>query len=210
MNYAAINAKLRAMGANLPVLPGREAIIQSAANICRYIPGKLQKDYVMAMAATQKGNINYYMAQWKRLNRLDRPNRTVLRGLMGAEIDLNNILWMYRLKRYHRITGDGTFGYLIPIRYRLSRETTRRMADCITPKALTDEITNSPYSTDFKYLAASGAEAKSDALTPEEILAEAIMRRYQTVARCYPNSLVPTLAYIKKLTAQPAAVNADN
>jgi len=197
MSYAALNAKLRAMSAKVLNRQGRESISQAAVNICRYIPGKLQRDYVLEMAqAGPIGGIQYYTAQWKRLNRLDKPNRTALRSILGAEIDLTNILWMYRLKRYHRVTGDGTFGYLIPIRYKLSRETTRRMADCTNPKALLDEIAAGPYAADFMHLE-KAVSAQVTGLTPEEMLAKAVDRRYKTAARRYPNTLAPALAFLR-------------
>ena len=202
MNYSAINAKLRAMSAR--PTKNYEAISQAVTSICLYIPSKNLRDYVIATAltVTQGGSIHFYMTQWKRLNRLDKPNRTVLRGILGAEIDLINILWMYRLKRYHRITGDATFGYLVPIRYKLSREITRRMAESATAKALLDEVADSPYAKDFgrlktgEYTSEAWENGRS---TPEQMLAEIIGRRYQVAARRYPNSLAPVLAYLYKL-----------
>jgi len=193
MNYAALNAKLSAMRAK----PNAHTAAQAAACICRYIPGKPQRDYIMAMAQAGGNNsLQYYTTQWKRLARLDKPNRMALRSILGAEIDLNNILWIYRLKRYHRITGDGTFGHLIPIRYMLSREATRRMADCTTPKALLDEIASGPYAGDFGFISEQSLEKQS--LTPEQMLAKAITRRYQTAARRHPHTLAPALAYLSQ------------
>ena len=229
MNYAAINAKLKAMSARLLKPQDYEAISQmdtaedviawlgappehkhindAATRICRYIPDKTQKDYVRAMAAPSgEGSFQYYIAQWKRLGHLDKSNRIALRDALGAEIDLNNILWMYRLKRYHRIKGNETYGYLVPIRYRLSHEATQRMADCPTPKALLDEVAYGPYKTD---IVISQAQAFNNGpytgqSTPEQALAKAIQKRYETAARRYPNTLATALAYLykKKLEMQ--------
>ena len=205
MSYAALNAKLSAMSARSATPQNSNTITQAATDICRYITGKLQRDYVaaMALAVSQDKNIQYYTAQWKRLNRLDKTNWTALRSILGAEIDLNNILWMYRLKRYHCVTGDATFGYLVPIRYRLSRETTRRMADCGTPIDLLDEVERSPYAVDFALMINKKTSTETKSIiasesrpTPEQMLTMAIIRRYQTAARRYPNSLAATLAYL--------------
>jgi len=196
MNYAAINAKLCAMGARGYASQDDESINQTVTNICRYIPSKAHKSFIAAMAGQHERGLDYYTSQWKQLNRLDKPNRTALRRLLGMEIDLNNILWMYRLKRYHRITGDTTFGYLVPIRYRLSREATRRMVDCVTPQALLDEVALGPYSADFVHL---NTTSPLNQPTPEQILTNAISRRYQAAARRFPNTLVPVLAYLYKI-----------
>jgi len=212
MKYAALISKLKAMSAKAATDKngsGRAGLQpnnfkplsrKAATKLCRYIPCKRQRDYVMA--ATQDTSLNHYIAQWKRLNRLDKPNRIALKSTLGAEIDLNNILWMYRLKRYHRVTGNATFGHLIPIRYMLSREATRRMADCTTPKALLDEIASSPYAADFIHLAEKENNTRIGQPTPEEMLAKAITRRYQTAARRYPNTLAPVLAYLAQFREQ--------
>jgi len=203
MNFAALNAKIHAMGSK--PLGESVTISHAAANICLYISCKPHKDYVMAMAlaATHGGNLHYYTTQWKRLNRLDKANCIALRGALGAEIDITNILWMYRLKRYHRTKGDATFGYLIPIRYRLGHEITRRMADCVTPKALLDEAVNSPYSADFKQFAKDDCDAWAENETPEQILSKAIYERYRSAARRHPNTLAQALAYLKSLSNTP-------
>ena len=240
MTYAAVNAKLCAMGSRLLKPQDYEAISQmelpedimewlkhtpdysdsglhklieapgqliteAAADICRYIADKPQRDYITAMAASAfaEGQLHYYTAQWKSLSRLDKSNRAALRSTLGAEIDLKNILSMYRLKRYHRVIGDSTYGHLIPIRYRISHEATRRMADCTTPKALLDEVARCPYASDFAYIKAetSGQTEEISSRskpTPEQILATAIERRYQLAARRFASSLAPTVAYLYK------------
>ena len=223
MNYAAVNAKLKAMSAK--ILPrDSEAIPRTAVNICRYILGKAQRDYVNAMAraahSTFEGGLSHYVSQWKRLNRLDKPNKLALRGVLGAEIDLNNILWMYRLKRYHNVAGDATYGYLVPIRYKLSREVTRRMAEVETAMELLEEVARGPYGEDFAYISAYtvGKEAAPGALahsgdigergpTPDYMLAIALNRRYITAARRHPDTLAPVLAFLhkQKLAAQKQA-----
>jgi len=202
MNYAALNAKIKGMSSREPSCCAREL----AASLCRYIPDKLQRDFVIdaAFAAAHGGSLHYYSAQWKRLNKLDKLNRVALRGALGAEIDLNNILWMYRLKRYHRVTGDATFGYLVPMRYKLSRETTRLMADAVTPKALMDAAANGPYAADFRHFAVKGHDMFQGGLTPDEMLGKAIARRYRSAARRYPNTLAPALAFIQDMKQPPA------
>jgi len=200
MNYAALNAKLSAIAAKPPNRNGHDAILQSATNICRFIHTKPQRDFVMAMAqAAHDKNLHVYIIHWKRLSQLDKHNHIVIKSILGAEIDLNNILWMYRLKRYHCVKGDATFGHLIPIRYMLSRKATRRMADCVTPKALLDEVASSPYALDFKSLADKGFEIQAGGPTPEQMLEKTILHRYQAAARRFPNSLAPALAYLKSI-----------
>jgi len=191
-----------------------QAIIEAANRICLFISGKDLRNYIKAMSGPDERNISYYTTQWKRLARLDRANRQALRCVLGAEIDLTNILWMYRLKRFRRVKGGSTYGYLIPIRYKLSRAATQIMADCETPKALLEEVAKSPYARNIfmeqsqqtkLHVPSSSQEGfAKKRLTPEQQLTNAISKRYQMSARRYPDSLAPALAYLykKKLEAQ--------
>ncbi|MCL2572010.1 MAG: V-type ATPase subunit [Defluviitaleaceae bacterium] len=182
MNYAAINTKVKAISA-------KESTSQSAAALCLYITDKTLREFITAIANKDVSEFHYYINQWKRLSRLDKKNQVALRGALGAEIDMNNILWMYRLKKYHRIKGDATYGYLVPIRYKLSPEMTQKMAHAESPAALLDEIAGSPYARDIDFA--------KPAL--EQQLSKAIEKRYQAAARRYPESLAPVLAYLHKL-----------
>jgi len=257
MNYGALNAKIKAMGAKLLKSQDFEAIahmqieeitewlgilqknpriainqpliseaktdietflhqtIQEAANrICLHIHNKNLRNYIELAASPDERNISYYTTQWKRLARLDKANHQALRCGLGAEIDLTNILWMYRLKRFRRIKGGSTYGYLIPIRYRLSRIATQIMADCETPKALLEEVAKGHYAMDIFAVQHQNPKAYiHDAsheryikkrLTPEQQLTNAINRRNQISARRYPDSLAPAIAYLykRKLEAQ--------
>ena len=200
MKYDAVNAKIKAMSAKLPdSMPmDIDALKEDAIRICRYIPDKNLRGFITQLAAPPEKDIHYYIAQWKRLTKLDRANRHVLRGILGAEIDITNILWMYRLKKYRRIYGNATYGYLIPIRHRLTRAATQRMADCETAKALREEIAACPYAKDISFTAQKGQSdnKESKRLTPEQQLAHAISKRCQTAAKRYPNSLAPAVSYI--------------
>jgi len=234
MNYGAINAKVKAMGAKLLKPHDFETLAQmqaeemdtetnlhqsiksAAQRICLYIPNRDLRSFVEALSCPGDKDIHYYTTQWKRLARLDKANRQALRGILGAEIDLTNILWMYRLKRFRRVKGSSTYGYLIPIRYKLSRAVTQRMADCETPKALLEEVAHSPYARDIFITQSQKVEWQlsralherpnqgNRRLTPERQLTSAISKRYQISASRYPSSLAPALAYLyqKKLEVQ--------
>jgi len=185
MNYDAINAKLRALKAN-PV----EDIKNVVLRISMHIHSRPHRNFCLAMALGSQDGINYYTRQWKRLGQLDKASRSAIKPILGAEIDLNNILWLYRLKRYHRVYGAASYGHLIPVRYRLTEAMTQRMADCKSPGDLLAEVGRSPYARDIVFHVSKGQP------TPEEQLVLAINKRYQAAARKYANTIVPVLAYI--------------
>ncbi|MCL2528030.1 MAG: V-type ATPase subunit [Defluviitaleaceae bacterium] len=235
MKYAAVNAKINSMKGRLLTPKDYESIskIESAegikewlvhnqrdisitpekeaAAICLYLPDKIQKSIVMAMACRVDDGVGYYTSLWKLLNRLDKPNKGAIKSILGAEIDLTNILWMYRLKRYRRVKGDTTYGYLVPVRYRLSQAATHKMAHSETPKALLDEVAQSPYGGELKTILQSLERGYSKGqLTPEQQLVMAVERRYIAAACRYPDSLVPCLAYLYRKKLEAANTNLEN
>jgi len=191
MNYAALNTKTRAKNAkNAKQMRenNAESLDQAIASICRFIPDRKLCNFIRLLGQQETG-ISYYSNLWKCVNSLDKQNRVALRSVIGAEIDISNIIWIYRLKRYHRISGPRVYGYLVPVRYRLSTAATSRLADSVSPAALLEEIVKTPYSADISFQ----PDCK---LTPEQQLSQAITRRYQAAARRHSNSLAPTLAYL--------------
>ena len=95
-------------------------------------------------------DLYYYMNLWTQQNEiLDKKNRTVMEAINGSEIDLRNIMWVYRLKKYYNLNDARIFAYLIPISYQLEREQLMKMVKCRTIGELSAEIANSPYGPVF-------------------------------------------------------------
>jgi len=95
-------------------------------------------------------DLYYYMNLWKQQRRfLDKANFIVMERINGTEIDLRNIMWVYRLKKYYNLNDARIYAYLIPIGYRLKRTELIRMIQCPTINELSAEIQNSPYGPVF-------------------------------------------------------------
>jgi V/A-type H+-transporting ATPase subunit C len=129
--------------------------------------------------------INEYLSLWRKTNVLDKTNRPILRSLLGMEIDLHNIVWMYRLKRYYGVYGDGTYGFLIPVRHRLVPEMTKRMADAKDERRLLSVAAEGPYSRVFPHFE-----------RPEQLLYQALAAHYKKEAKAHPHSLAPVCGYL--------------
>ncbi len=71
-------------------------------------------DYEMAL------DLYYFNMTWKAIkkNIPKREQETILQGF-GTKLDLLNLQWIYRTKRYYAIPGAEVKKLLIPIRYRL-------------------------------------------------------------------------------------------
>jgi len=67
-----------------------------------------------------KLDLYYYMRIWSLQKKyLSVKNKNILSVVMGTEIDLLNIIWLYRMKKYYKLEENKLYSYLIPVRYKL-------------------------------------------------------------------------------------------
>lgn len=71
---------------------------------------------------------HYYMAIWRTMNRsLDAKQANLFKKLTGTKIDMLNLMWIYRGKKYFNFLDEIIFTYLIPVRYRLTEEVIKQL-----------------------------------------------------------------------------------
>lgn len=62
----------------------------------------------------------YYMHLWQLQKKyLTGQNKVILSKIKGSEIDLVNISWLYRMKKYYNFDATALYSYLLPIQYKL-------------------------------------------------------------------------------------------
>ena len=182
MMYCAVNAKIKAMRAS-----GK----RDSKALLHYIYDRPQKNFLKILATgLNSGRLDtaYYLQLWRGLNMLDKSSRDALRRVIGAEIDLQNILWMYRLKRFYGVVGDATFAYLIPVGGRLPGEVFVRMANCKDVTALAAEVLQSPYGGVFNNF--------TDTNRAEEKLFKAVKKLYQREICKNSNSIAAVCLFL--------------
>ncbi|MDR0273522.1 MAG: V-type ATPase subunit, partial [Clostridiales bacterium] len=122
MNYTAVNTKIKAMRAKLLTVRDYEQLCHGTQNfpapqndVKKIIPYLQEpaRDFVEKPFDSLRETING-------IGKLDKSSQKSLKKIFGTEADLRNILWLYRLKRYHKIEGNAVFSYLIPANYKLS------------------------------------------------------------------------------------------
>lgn len=79
------------------------------------IPGATFFDYGLAL------DIYYFKYLWRQKDKvLNKKDQAMMTAILGPEIDLLNISWIYRSWKYYTIPPAVMKTYLIPIRYKLS------------------------------------------------------------------------------------------
>ena len=146
----------------------------------RDAPGTSLFDYELAL------DIHFFRYLWKLKDKvLKKSELKEITRIYGTQMDLLNILWIYRSKRYYRVDPSEMYGHLIPIHFRLTVPFIRRLIECETITEYMDLLGRSGYG---KALAAMDSSADSDEALWQ--LYQSTMRKlHRAAARKYPYSL---------------------
>jgi len=153
MNYLALHAKMRAMGARLlrpedyrqlcslhgpealrAQLAGRSTPEEEWARVLRFVGAGRRALQAVALSPGQAPDLHYYLRAWDAVRALPGPNRAAISHILGSEIDLRNIQWVQRLKQ-HGLPPEALYPHLIPLHYRLRREDLRRWVEADASQA---------------------------------------------------------------------------
>lgn len=72
----------------------------------------------------------YFKTMWKaKGNHLSKSERDTLSQCFGSKLDMLNIQWIYRSRKYYNLSPADIYSLLIPIQYRLKKEEIIKMAE---------------------------------------------------------------------------------
>lgn len=99
-------------------------------------------DYEMTL------DVYYFTKSWKLKNTiLSGNNNKAFTQRMGTEIDLLNIMWIYRSKKMYDMNAADIFTYLIPVNYKLTVSQLSKLVAAVT----IDEFINLLNGTHYKF-----------------------------------------------------------
>ncbi len=90
---------------------------------------------------------SYYFTQfWKRCKKLlHNEDYTAITDIYGHKIDLLNIQWIYRAKKYHNMSIGQIYSVVIPIHYKLKAAELKAMIEADSVEALYSLVSSSYY-----------------------------------------------------------------
>lgn len=131
-------------------------------------------------------DIYYFFQLWKNKNKyLNRLDTSVVNRLTGTEVDMQNIMWIYRLKHFYNAPQGLIYTHLIPSHYRLNRERISRMVEAGSSEELWAEISATAYGKAF---------SRFDKI--ETAFYHEMARQHGAYEMARPNSLAVALGYI--------------
>lgn len=111
--------------AGLASSPSMEEFIQQLKGT-EYYPlfVRLQSaNHVTSFDYEMQLDIYYFKKTWKLIGKKLKGNsKKAILHLFGTEIDLLNIMWIYRSKMMYNMNSSEIYGYIIPVNYKLTKE----------------------------------------------------------------------------------------
>lgn len=110
-------------------------------------------DYEMVL------DLYYFSMMWKEKNKLlkGKDLELLTKGL-GSRIDMLNMMWIYRAKKYYQLPEGGTYALIIPVMYKLRDDEIRAMVTAADEKELDDVVRGTFYGRHFLELDGSSLE----------------------------------------------------
>lgn len=139
-------------------------------------------DYEMAL------DLYYFSEIWKQKDKILRgADLEMLTRTFGSQIDLLNLTWLLRAKKYYQLPVATVYSLVIPVVYRLHDDEIRAMATASDEKELEEILEHTYYGRHFGEL--TGGEL-------ENLYREFLDRVYGEERRKNPYSLAVVTAYL--------------
>lgn len=128
-------------------------------------------------------DIYYFTKAWKLQRQLlNGAALDSFSSVLGCQIDLLNIMWIYRSKKFYDIDSTKIYAHIIPINYKLSQEELMKLIESHTLDDFTKTISSTYYHKVFP---------EFDAATIEQNYYSMLNKVYQNNVRKYPLSMTP-------------------
>lgn len=139
-------------------------------------------DYEMTL------DLFYFSMIWKQNSKLTKGTaRNLLTRSLGSQIDLLNMMWIYRAKKYYEMPEASTYALLIPVTYKLHDDDIRAMVAAADERALEEAIQKTYYGRRF---------LKLDSQELETVYDRFLRKIYTEEKRQNPYSLAVITGYL--------------
>ncbi|MDY3929073.1 MAG: V-type ATPase subunit [Clostridia bacterium] len=92
----------------------------------------------------------YYEQYWKKIKKLKGQERRAMEKFVGSQIDMQNIIWIYRSKVYFKFSNEQIYTCLIPVRYKLSEELIKELVNSQDGERIISILDKTIYKSLFK------------------------------------------------------------
>lgn len=133
-------------------------------------------------------DLHYYTALWKEKKKvLSKKELEIFTRETGTKIDLLNLQWIYRSKKYYTIHPADIYALLIPIHYHIKQDTLKTMAETASLDEFIAEIKKSYYGRRYHLELGSSIE---------HLYSECLYHLYMSDQRREPYSIATMNTYL--------------
>ena len=127
---------------------------------------------------------------WNQINQIKQTaEQKILTETYGSQMDLLNIQWIYRAKRYYEMSAADLSALLIPIHYKLRKSTLTAMLEAETAEEVLELLQTTYYAKHFKEV---------DTLSLERMYHKILEELYEQAVRKFPYSVACISSYLYK------------
>lgn len=93
----------------------------------------IQKSEITSFDYEMKLDIHYYIQAWKLKNKILKGDNLKAETVsLGLEIDMLNIIWLYRSKKFYDTHTQNAYTFIIPVTYKLKKEKLIKLMETTT------------------------------------------------------------------------------
>lgn len=140
-------------------------------------------DYDLAL------DLYYFNTLWKERKKiLKKKEQEIYTRDYGTKIDLLNMQWIYRAKKYFHMQPADIYTLLVPIHFHIRTEQVKAMVEAPTPEECMALINKTRYAKNYDF-------EKTD-VAIEQMYLECLYHLYTTDSRRNPNSIATLNTYL--------------
>ena len=138
---------------------------------------------------------NYYFKYaWKLKDKaLSGKDREIVSESLGGEIDMLNLMWIYRCKKYYQLDSELIYSDIIPIYYKIPRQKLGALIRTADLNAYLRAVKQTPYDALFGDL---------DNRFIEQNYSDLVLRRSRRLVKKYPFSIASVIGYLHGLEVE--------
>lgn len=133
-------------------------------------------------------DIYYFKKAWKLKDKyLKGDNNRAYTEILGKKVDLLNILWIYRSKKYYDIDPSKIYNYIIPISYKIKKKEITALIESNSVDELITLMKSSYYVRSYEI---------SEVTSFENLYQTLLIKIYKSNKQKYPNSMAPVQQFL--------------
>lgn len=130
----------------------------------------------------------YFKEAWSIKDKiLKGEDKKIISDSLGREIDMLNLMWVYRCKRYYSLNSELIYTHIIPIHYKLSKDKLVELVESQSVEGFLSEAKKTAYASLFY---------KIDVQSVEHNYAYLVLNQLKMQRRKHPFSIASMVSYI--------------